>query len=46
VNYPDGKETQRVGIVPDIEVLPTINGIKTGKDELLEKAVDFILKDR
>jgi C-terminal processing protease CtpA/Prc len=44
VYYPDGKETQRVGIVPDIEVHPTINGIKNGKDELLEKAVEFILK--
>lgn len=43
VNYPDGKETQRVGIVPDIVVNPTINGIKNGKDELLEKAIELIL---
>ena len=42
IYYPDGKETQRVGIVPDIEVLPTIEGIKQGKDELLEKAIEFI----
>ena len=42
VHYPDGKETQRVGIVPDIEVLPTIEGIKQGKDELLEKAIEII----
>jgi C-terminal processing protease CtpA/Prc len=42
IYYPDGKETQRVGIVPDIVVLPTIEGIKQGKDELLEKAIELI----
>ena len=45
VYYPDGKETQRIGIVPDIEVKPTIEGIRNGKDEVLEKAVEVILKD-
>ncbi|MBN8571593.1 MAG: peptidase S41, partial [Ignavibacteria bacterium] len=40
---PDGKETQRVGIIPDIEVKLTIKGFKEGKDELLEKAVELIL---
>ncbi|WP_373331079.1 S41 family peptidase [Salmonirosea aquatica] len=44
VYYPDGTETQRVGIIPDIEVKPTIEGIKSGKDELLERAIEFILK--
>ncbi|RZK58977.1 MAG: peptidase S41 [Pedobacter sp.] len=42
VYYPDGKETQRVGIVPDIMVKPTINGIKNGKDEVLERAIKVI----
>lgn len=45
VYYPDGKKTQRVGIVPDVEVKPTIEGIIKGKDELLEKAVELILKE-
>ncbi|MFD2432923.1 S41 family peptidase [Mesonia maritima] len=36
VNYPNGDETQRVGIIPDIEVQPTIESIRNGKDELLE----------
>ena len=45
VNYPNGEETQRVGIVPDIEVKPTIQGIREGKDELLERAIEEILKD-
>jgi C-terminal processing protease CtpA/Prc len=42
VYYPDGRETQRVGIVPDIEVKPTIQGIREGRDELLEKAIELI----
>ena len=45
VYYPDGEETQRVGIVPDIEVKPTIKGIREGRDELLEKAIELILND-
>lgn len=42
VYYPDGTETQRVGIVPDIEVKPTIQGIREKKDELLEMAIQII----
>ncbi|MBK6858969.1 MAG: peptidase S41 [Saprospiraceae bacterium] len=42
VYYPDGKETQRIGIIPDIELKPTIQGIKEGRDELLEKAIKII----
>jgi hypothetical protein len=42
VYYPDGKETQRVGIVPDIRMEPTIAGILEGRDELLEKAIDLV----
>ena len=45
INYPDGSETQRVGIVPDIEVKPTVEGIREGRDEVLEAAIKFILKD-
>jgi len=28
--------------VPDINLPPTIKGIKAGKDELLEKAIEII----
>ena len=42
VYYPDGRETQRIGIVPDVEVKPTIKGISAGRDEVLEKAVQLI----
>jgi C-terminal processing protease CtpA/Prc len=42
VYYPDKRETQRIGIVPDIEVKPTIKGIQEGRDELIEKAIEII----
>lgn len=42
VFYPDKKETQRIGIVPDIEIKPTIKGIQEGKDEVLDRALAFI----
>ncbi len=42
IYYPDGRETQRIGIVPDIVVNPTIKGIKENRDELLEKAIEVI----
>ncbi len=45
VNYPNGRETQRIGIIPDIEVKPTIEGIRDGKDELLEKAIEVIIQE-
>ncbi|KQT15056.1 hypothetical protein ASG31_15760 [Chryseobacterium sp. Leaf404] len=40
--YPDGTETQRIGILPDIISKPTIEGIKNDKDEVLERALEFI----
>ena len=39
VFYPDGSPTQRIGIVPDVVVTPTIDGIRTGRDEVLEAAL-------
>jgi len=42
--YPDGRETQRIGIIPDIDIKPTIKGIKKGEDELMEKAIEIINK--
>jgi len=45
IYYPDGRETQRVGIVPDIEVKPTIQGVREGRDEVLEKGIELIDKN-
>ena len=42
VFYPDGKPTQRIGIIPTIELKPTIKGIKEARDELVEKAIEII----
>lgn len=39
---PDNSQTQRVGIKPDIYIEPTIQGIKEGRDELIEKAIEII----
>nr|WP_306592922.1 S41 family peptidase [Chryseobacterium sp. WG14] len=40
--YPDGRETQRIGIIPDIIVKPTAEGIKKGIDEVLQRALRYI----
>jgi C-terminal processing protease CtpA/Prc len=42
VRWPDGRQLQRVGLTPDIEVRPTIEGIRAGKDEVLERAVAYL----
>jgi C-terminal processing protease CtpA/Prc len=43
VFYPDNRPTQRVGIIPDLVVTPTIAGIQAGRDELLEAAIRQII---
>jgi len=40
--YPDGTPTQRVGVKINQIVRPTIEGVKQGRDELLEMAEDII----
>nr|WP_295929407.1 S41 family peptidase [uncultured Dyadobacter sp.] len=42
VYYPDGRETQQIGIVPQVKVAPTIRGISEGRDEALEKALEIV----
>ncbi|MCC7002952.1 MAG: hypothetical protein IT357_12415 [Gemmatimonadaceae bacterium] len=39
VFYPNGTPTQRVGIVPDLVVRPTVEGIRAGWDEVLEAGI-------
>lgn len=41
IAYPDGSESQRKGVKIDIEVKPTINGLRQGRDEILEKAIEL-----
>lgn len=40
---PEGGQTQRLGLKPDIECYPTLEGIRDGRDELLEQAIEVIL---
>ncbi len=42
VYYPDGRPTQRLGIQPDIFVRPTVEGLRDGRDEVLEAALQAI----
>lgn len=42
IYYPNGKATQRIGIVPDVVVLPTIQSIRNNQDILVEKAFDIV----
>lgn len=39
--YPDGTQTQTVGVRLDIEVLPTAEGVQAGRDEVLERALEL-----
>lgn len=45
IKYGNGKKFQRVGIIPDIKVQRTIDGIKNNKDEILEKAIEVLKKN-
>jgi C-terminal processing protease CtpA/Prc len=39
VFYPDGRPTQRIGLVPDVTIRPTVRGLAEGRDEVLEAAL-------
>ena len=40
--YPNGEQMQRTGIIPDIEVYPTMDDIMAGRDEVIEAAIGYI----
>jgi C-terminal processing protease CtpA/Prc len=42
VRHADGRQLQRIGLVPDVPVAPTIQGIREGKDEVLDRAVRYL----
>lgn len=41
VFYSNQDETQRVGIKIDVYVKPTVDGVRAGRDEILEKAMEI-----
>jgi C-terminal processing protease CtpA/Prc len=46
IYYPDRTPAQRKGVKVDIEVKPTIQGIREGRDEVLERALKYIEENR
>lgn len=40
--YPDGTATQRKGVKIDVVVNPTLEGIKSNRDGILEKAIKYV----
>lgn len=46
VYTPEMGQTQRIGLTPDIEVYPTVEGIKEGRDELMEATVEYIQEQK
>lgn len=40
----DNSETQRIGILPDIEVIPTVESIANGEDLYLNAALEYLEK--
>jgi C-terminal processing protease CtpA/Prc len=45
VRHADGRQLQRIGLQPDVTVAPTIAGIRAGRDEVLEKALEIARKN-
>jgi len=42
VRHADGRQLQRIGLTPDVEVAPTRAGLRAGKDEVLERALRYL----
>lgn len=43
VYTPEGGQTQRIGLFPDIYIDRTIAGVREGRDEYIEAAVQYII---
>jgi hypothetical protein len=42
VKFGDGNRFQNIGIVPDVAVAPTVEGIRASRDEVMEKGIDVL----
>ena len=42
VKFGDSSRFQNVGILPDVPVAPTVEGIRAGRDEILERAIEVL----
>jgi len=44
VRHANGGKLQRLGLQPSVTVAPSIRGIREGRDEVLEKAIEYVSK--
>lgn len=44
VKHADGRQLQRIGLIPHIKADATIEGLRKGQDEVLQRAVNFLEK--
>ncbi|WMM26520.1 S41 family peptidase [Tissierella sp. MB52-C2] len=42
----EGKQTQRIGLSPEIHIEKTIEGVREGRDEYIEEAIKYILENK
>ncbi len=41
VRHGNGAQLQRIGVLPDVQASPTLAGLRAGRDEVLEKALEL-----
>ena len=46
VRHADGRRLQRLGVQPHIVAAPTVSGLRAGRDEVLERARQFLRQDQ
>jgi C-terminal processing protease CtpA/Prc len=44
VRFPDGRQLQRLGVQPHVVAQPSIAGVRAGRDEVLEAAIEHLRK--
>jgi hypothetical protein len=44
VRHADGRQLQRVGLTPQVDVHPTVRGVRAGADEVLDKAQQWLVQ--
>jgi C-terminal processing protease CtpA/Prc len=45
VRHADGRQLQRIGLVPDLLAAPTLRGVREGRDEVLERGIEFLKRE-
>jgi C-terminal processing protease CtpA/Prc len=45
VRHADGRQLQRIGLVPDLLAAPTLRGVREGRDEVLERGIELLKRE-